>query len=105
MWAGEVTVLEETRTIGEGAFYDCEAITAVHLPSKLSTISDYAFGKSPITELTLPQTLFSIRYCAFYTSCIEHLDIPASVEILPGYSCYSMEMLHSVVMRGVKVIE
>ena len=50
--------------------------------SKLTTIGDYAFRGSVITEISLPEGLKTIGASAFQESKLTKIVIPASVELI-----------------------
>lgn len=52
--------------IGDNAFYQCEAITEMELPSTVQSIGDWAFGDcSKLEEINFPENLTSIGENAF----------------------------------------
>jgi len=58
-WSSELTY------IGQEAFYGCEALGKVDLPTKLKTIGASAFGFTNITEVTIPASVTKIEGYAF----------------------------------------
>lgn len=109
---GTIDLPQSVSIIGEYAFYGCEALTSIELPSDLLEISNGMFflckglksvnipaGVSAIgnrafyncqslTALKLPNTVVSIGYSAFHgCSDLGSINIPASVnEFLPSDS-------------------
>lgn len=59
--AGNVT------TIGSSAFEGCSGLTAVTLPSTLTTIERSAFRSCNLYAITIPQNVTNIEENAFYT--------------------------------------
>ena len=55
-----VSIEETVEEIGEGAFNRCPNLANVTIKEGVTTISDYAFQSTAITEITLPATLTSI---------------------------------------------
>lgn len=54
-------------TIGNKAFLDCDALTAVVLPSGLKRIEEYAFKEcDKLTHITIPASVETILFEAFY---------------------------------------
>ena len=68
--AGKVSIPEGVTIIGEQAFYRCEKITAISLPSTLKKVERWAFGQtSGITEaFVLPNSLEYLEDSAFALS-------------------------------------
>ncbi len=62
-----VTIPSSVTTIGESAFSDCYALTAVTIPSSVTTIGDYAFYNcTALTSVTIPSSVTSIGKEAFF---------------------------------------
>ena len=70
-YSGSVVIPEEVSDqgtvrkvtgIGMGAFYECYDLASVTLPTCVTTIGDYAFGRSGLTSLTIPASVTSIGY-------------------------------------------
>lgn len=63
---GEYQALSKTRVVADGAFYACDALTKISLPSNLTYIGDYAFYScSALTEVALYDTILAIGTSAF----------------------------------------
>ncbi len=78
--AGEVTVLDDTVEIRDGAFGCVSGVTAVKLPNGLKKIGDGAFNSTGISELTIPDSVTEIG---------RHNGIVAF-----AYNCKSLQKLH-----------
>ena len=89
-YAGEIVipesivVNEETYTVKEiqkEAFYGCSGLTAVTIPSSVTSIGYSAFyGCSSLTSVTIPSSVTSIGESAFYgCSGLTSVTIPNSV--------------------------
>lgn len=63
-------------SISAHAYYGSTALSAYSIPSNITSIGDFAFARSTITEITLPEGLKEIGYAAFY-----HCDNLATVNI------------------------
>jgi hypothetical protein len=64
---GPFAVPHVVTSIGRTAFYFCDGLTSVSLPTSLKSIGDSAFaGCSSLTSITLPNGLTSITDFAFY---------------------------------------
>ena len=61
-----VLTIKGGREYYDGAFYLCENLSTVHLPSTLLSMGDYAFlGCSNLTEITIPEGVATIEDQAF----------------------------------------
>lgn len=76
-----VNIPSSVTSIGYYAFYDCTSLTSINIPNSVTSIGYYAFGfcKS-LTSVKIPNSVTSIGESAFYdcTSLIS-IDIPNSV--------------------------
>ena len=95
----EVTIPEGVQSIGDrGAFWGCNSLTSLTLPSSLQSIGDGAFsGCSSLTSLTLPSSLQSIGYGAFDgCNSLTSLTLPSSLQSIGDYAfgwCSSLTSL------------
>lgn len=86
----------EVAGIANHAFYGCESITKLTIPSSVETIGEYAFAScSGITNLTIPNGVKKLCFGAF-ANCynLTNVKIPASVTTIESYafqSCTDME--------------
>ncbi|MCL2628235.1 MAG: leucine-rich repeat protein [Oscillospiraceae bacterium] len=65
--------------IGEGAFYDCTAITSVTLGKSIRRIESGAFNNTAITNIILPNGITYIGSSAFANSNLTSVVVPDSV--------------------------
>lgn len=81
-------------TIGESAFSDCLALTALTLPEGITTIMANGFRQgngSKLASLTLPSTLRTIGDGAFYQSMsLEKLTLPEGLTYIDNNAFYSL---------------
>ena len=54
---GDIYVVDGVETIGERAFYNCTAISKIHLPESLKKISSMSIYQCSVTEINLPRNL------------------------------------------------
>jgi len=52
-------------TIRESAFYRCTSLSQITIPSGVTTIWDWAFSDSSLTNIIIPDTVTSIGHCVF----------------------------------------
>ena len=115
---GEIDIMPSVTTIGDGAFYDCDALLSVSMPSvttignwafgycssltsvempKATTIGGYAFGWCyDLTSVTMPAVTTIGDRAFYYCNALTSLDIPASVTTIGKYSFSGCSSLTSV---------
>ena len=72
---GTATIPSGVTSIGTDAFKDAAGVTAISLPSSLTTIGDYAFKATAITTLTIPNSVTTIGANAFFGTQINSLSL------------------------------
>lgn len=65
-----LTIPSGVTSISDDAFYGCESITEISLPSTLEKIGKNAFRDCHITAITIPTSVREIGSCAFSTSTL-----------------------------------
>lgn len=77
-----ITIPDTVVTIEKYAFYDCECLETIDLPSSLKTISEGAFLYSGLKEVKLPDGLEELKKNSFaYCDNLDELKIPSNTEI------------------------
>ena len=95
---GAYIIPNSVTSIGERAFYDCDALTSITIPNSVTSIGDYAFSCCrALTSVTIPNSVTSIgdgafRWCRALTS----VTIPNSVTSIGDYAFYDCDALTSV---------
>ena len=76
-----LTIDKGIATIGEGAFYDCDALTAVEIPDSVQTIGAEAFWScSALTSVEIGDSVITIGEYAFRDcDALTTVEIPDSV--------------------------
>lgn len=71
-------------SIGDYAFYECQALTNATIPNSVTDIGSYAFGYcSNLTNITIPDSVTSIGVFAFYCcSRLKTITLPNSITTL-----------------------
>lgn len=88
-------------TIGVGAFYGCECLADVKLPSTLLMISAQAFSLCKALRSFphgLPSGLSFIGENAFEASGLRHLTVPPTVEMIGKYAFANCRKLKSIIL-------
>lgn len=66
--------------IGERAFYKNDTLHTIELPSRLTSIGDFAFARSGLTSVNIPEGVTDIGYAAFYhCNQLADVTIPTTV--------------------------
>ena len=75
-----VTIPSTITTIGRCAFYDCSALTSINIPNSVTSIAEWAFrGTTSLSTITLPNTINAIQTATFVCSGISSITIPPTV--------------------------
>ena len=83
-------------TIGSYAFYGCESLSSITLPSSVTTIDHNALQNCGMTSVTIPSSVTSIGWHAFAGSALTSVEIPSSVTTFGGSMFSSCVSLSSV---------
>lgn len=99
-WQEQITrvVVEEgCYTIAKGAFYGCQNLTSVTLPSTVRAINESAFyGCKGLKEIQLPEALQEVGEHAFRESGLRQIEIPPKVKNIGIHAfrdCVSLEKI------------
>lgn len=114
-WHGEpyrnrvkrITIGDEITSIGDYAFYDCEALSSASIPSSVRTIGDSAFlGCKSLVTVDISEGVATIKGSAFGSTGLNVVTIPNSVTEIKGNAfmgCNSLTCL--IIGNGVQTIE
>ena len=101
----ESVVLPDTlKTVGDGAFSNCEKLSSVTLGNGVTYIGTAAFSETAITEISLPESLVEIGSTAFYASDLRSIAIPKGVKTIPAYCFSDCRSLASIDLGAVEAI-
>lgn len=92
----ELQYFTSLATISDKAFYRCDNLSSVVLPSNIVSIGEYSFYSTNISDIVFPNTLENIGPVAFASSKLISLKIPASVKnihIQAFLYCYQLETI------------
>lgn len=90
--------LKGITTIGSYAFYYCDRLTSIIIPSSVTSIGDYAFSYCySLTNATIPNSVTRINTYAFY-SCrsLTSITIPDGVTLIGWYTFQDCSNLTNV---------
>ena len=97
-----VVIERGVTSIGNDAFYGCDALTGVTIPGSVTRIEDYAFSDcSSLTSVTIPNSVTYIGYWAF-SDCdsLTSVTIPGSVTKIGGSVFYDCDALTDIYYDG-----
>lgn len=79
--SGAYSVKEGTRVICDEAFWWCESLPDIVIPTSVTSIGDRAFwGCRSLSDIVIPSSVTSMGDCAFgYCSSLKYISIPKSV--------------------------
>ncbi len=79
--SGAYSLKEGTRIICDEAFWWCESLPDIVIPTSVTSIGDRAFwGCRSLSDIVIPSSVTSIGDCAFgYCSSLKYISIPKSV--------------------------
>lgn len=91
--------------IGDGAFADCDKLTKITMPAKLSYIGDFAFYScDSLKTIAIPENVTEINYNTFgYMPSLEQIIIPSSVMLIDPMSLVYNTNLTTIYYGGTKV--
>lgn len=97
-----VTIPSGVKDIGFAAFYNCTTLETVNLPNSLEEIINYAFGYCVALEsITIPDKVTLIAARAF-TNCraLESVDMPNSVKTIGNFAFENCTLLEEIAIPG-----
>ena len=116
----KVQLDNKTTHLSSNAFYNCESLESINIPSALIEIDTYALCRTAITEIVIPDTVTRIGYDAF-ADCqnlkkvtlgngityipeaivwdcrnLENINIPSNVQTIGNRAFYNCEKLKNI---------
>ena len=97
-----LAIPDGARSIGDGAFKNCAALTSVTIPAIVVIIGRGAFADcTGLTDVTIPEGVTDIGYSAFWgCTSLASVTIPEGVTSIGKWAFYECENLKSVEIPG-----
>ena len=97
-----VNIHHGVKSIGYGAFYDCQNYKSIEIPNSVTSIGEYAFYRCRgLASVTIPGSVTSIGDKAFlYCSGLKSVTIPSSVTSIGNYVFECCTGLTSITIPG-----
>ena len=99
-------ILGDGVEVGDFAFYCCESLTSINLPSTMTSIGTHAFSTNLLTSITIPESVTSIGNSVF-SGCynLTSISIPEGVTSIGDYMFNGCTSLTSInIPKGVTSI-
>lgn len=94
----KVVINEGVTSIGNNAFYDCDSLTEIKLPSTLKSIGEGAFEHSALERITIPNSVTSInKYTFSYCSNLVSVELSSGLKAIPSWAFEYCSSLESIV--------
>ena len=82
-----VTLGDNVKEIGGGAFWMCNSLTTISIPNSVTTIGNAAFQYCSLSSIDIPNSVTSIGNMAFEGCGLTSIEIPNSVTSI-GYHAF-----------------
>lgn len=91
-------MLAGVTSIGDYAFYNCDSLTSVIIPSGVTSIGEHAFSScGSLTSVEIPSTVASTGVNAFYLcSSLTSVEISSGVTSISSTSFYGCSSLENI---------
>lgn len=102
-----ITLNEGLETIGDNAFYGCQNLTAIALPSTLKTIGSMTFNTTALTTINIPESVTSVGEKAFGNSAsLAEVTIPGNIKTISEGMFTACRGLKTITLEeGIETIE
>jgi hypothetical protein len=101
---GDYTIPSSVTSVGDGAFYGCEALTSINIPDSVTSVGDSAFSRcKALTGVVIPGSIKVIPRSAFYDcSSLTQVTLPGTLTEICGCAFDFCPKLTSITFQGTK---
>lgn len=96
----QITIGDTIKYIGDSAFYNTNSLSTINIPASVTTIGDFAFAKSGISQLTGADQVTWIGTGAFSQSRLNAISFSGAPKAVGPFCFAGCENLRAVNMCG-----
>jgi hypothetical protein len=100
----DIVLGENTKTIGNYAFYQAETPHEIIIPNGVTSIGDYAFAETYLSALTIPNSVSYLGEYAFSNNLLEFILLPNNLTEIKEGLLYCNEFKKIIIPNSVTSI-